>query len=231
MLFYALINNVTVKDKGGNKKLFPAKILSDTSYEYLNSIMRQQNPNLEDFIKSYFREFEEFGRLVYFMVQTNSEERPTIDFVLVKVTEAMCKCTTITPVAQEPCDTGKDIERGRQPMKDEAEENNSMNLKSVNSHLNNEISELKKHNKELLKDIHEQEENHRKIMEEILDYNVKLKLEIEDLKKQTLKETGNTKEGARYKAQARIPVSVEVAPERSTRKQSYVSFFHSASSS
>ena len=231
MLFYALINNVTVEDKGGNKKIFPAKILSDTRYEYLNSIKRQENPNLEDFLKSYFREFEEFGRLVYFMVQTNSEDRPGIDFVLVKLTEAMCKYTTTTPVAEEHCDIAKDKAGERQLIKNEAEESISMNLKSVNSHLNNEISELKKHNKELLNNIREQEENHRKIMEEILDYNMKLKLEIEDMKKQTSNKAGNTKEGARYKAQARIPISVEVAPERSTRKQSYVSFFHSASSS
>ena len=38
------------------KSFFPAKILSETRYDYLDSVIRKENPSESDFIKSYFKE-------------------------------------------------------------------------------------------------------------------------------------------------------------------------------
>ena len=70
------------------KLFFPAKILSETRYDYLDSVIRKENPSESDFIKSYFKESLDMGHLVYFMIQTNPEQRPMMDFVLMKTVEA-----------------------------------------------------------------------------------------------------------------------------------------------
>ena len=94
MLFYAMINYVIVKDRRGKKLFTPAKVISDSRYEYMNSIIHKENPSLMDFLKSYFLECEDNGCLIYTMIQTNAAERPGMNFVLLSVAQAKDKHIT-----------------------------------------------------------------------------------------------------------------------------------------
>ena len=88
LLFYAITNHVIVENARGEQSFIPAKIFSKTRYEYLNSVIRKENPSENDFVKSYFTESTDMGHFVYFMIQTNPKTRPMMDFVLMKTVEA-----------------------------------------------------------------------------------------------------------------------------------------------
>ena len=88
LLYYAITEHVIVENTRGVKAFIPAKIFSKTRYDYMNSVIRKECPNESEFLKSYFTESADMGHLVFFMIQTNPEKRPLMDFVLVKIVEA-----------------------------------------------------------------------------------------------------------------------------------------------
>ena len=155
MLFYATINNVIVKDRRGKKIFTPAKVISDSRYEYLNSIMQKENPSLIDFLKSYFVEFEDTGGLVYNMIQTNDAERPGMDFVLLSVAQAKDK--HITKLSD---------------------------LSSVNICLNNDLCKMKESYKKIEEDMLQKDKEHKRIQQRLLGQMLNLKIDIGQLKEE-----------------------------------------------
>ena len=86
-VYFAIFKLIIVDLGLGKKWLVPAEIISNTNFELLNSILRNQKPSKDHFVHTYFRDSKEFGELVYEMVRLEPDRRPGLDLVLIHLVE------------------------------------------------------------------------------------------------------------------------------------------------
>ena len=86
LLFFS-VYKVTLVKTDGKLKLLPATEISETDYRLLNGVLYncKKRPNEEYFVKLYFAESVEMGRLVYRMVEEEPEDRPSMEEVVKKI--------------------------------------------------------------------------------------------------------------------------------------------------
>ena len=91
LLFFAVYRLTFIPDISGEKSLVPVKITPNKRYDFLNSVIRNDQPSESTFITTYFKRSEAMGRLVYSMVHVKPDRRLVMDKVLIGVVEVGAK--------------------------------------------------------------------------------------------------------------------------------------------
>ena len=122
ILFYAVYRNTILPYNLKKKALIPGVSRGDT-IAYLNRIVKEEKPTVEEFIEKYFTKSNiAVGKLIYSMIHIKPQNRPRMKSVVVQITEIKVK--------QELNAT---IESHERSIKD---------LKTQNEELRNELSDL-----------------------------------------------------------------------------------------
>ena len=122
LLFYAVFKNTVITNSFGQKALIPGIYIEKNRIAYLNELLKKEKTNEEEFLDRYFKELSPFGKIIHSMLDIKPENRPKMDFVLVKVTEVK---------VQHELD--QVIQR---------QEESIIDLQNQNDHLRNELHQL-----------------------------------------------------------------------------------------
>ena len=87
LIFFAVYKLSFVQNSYGEKCIIPAKISSKQNYDYLNYILRKEQPSESKFIEDFFPSSREMGKLIYSTVSKKPEDRPLIDKVVILIVE------------------------------------------------------------------------------------------------------------------------------------------------
>ena len=88
LLFFAVYKLTIIADGIDDKSLVPVKMSPNKRFDFMNSIIRNEQPTESTFIKTYFERSHEMGRLVFSMVRVKPELRIVMDKVLIGIVEA-----------------------------------------------------------------------------------------------------------------------------------------------
>ena len=87
LLFYAVFKNTVLTNSFGQMSLIPGIYIEKNRIAYLNELLKKEKTTEEEFLDRYFKELSPFGKIIHSMLDIKPENRPKMDFVLVKVTE------------------------------------------------------------------------------------------------------------------------------------------------
>ena len=87
LIYFAVYKLSIAQNSFGERVLVPAKISSEKNYDFLNFVLRNEQPSESKFILDFFHTSEEMGRLIYSMVRWKPDERSLIDKVLIRIVE------------------------------------------------------------------------------------------------------------------------------------------------
>ena len=122
LLFYAVFKNTVLTNSFGQKALIPGIYIEKNRIAYLNELLKKEKTTEEEFLDRYFKELSPFGKIIHSMLDIKPENRPKMDFVLVKVTEAKVQ-HELDQVMQR-------------------QEESIIDLQNQNDHLRNELHQL-----------------------------------------------------------------------------------------
>ena len=122
LLFYAVFKNTVLTNSFGQKALISGIYIEKNRIAYLNELLKKEKTNEEEFLDRYFKELSPFGKIIHSLLDIKPENRPKMDFVLVKVTKVK---------VQHELD--QVIQR---------QEESIIDLQNQNDHLRNELHQL-----------------------------------------------------------------------------------------
>ena len=120
LLFYAVFKNTVLTNSFGQKFLIPGIYVEKNRIAYLNEVMKREKPNEEEFLVNYFKEFSPFGKFIFSMLHIEQTKRPTMDSVLVQVTEVKVQ-NNLNPVIQRQ-EEAIDLQKQNENLKIESDE-------------------------------------------------------------------------------------------------------------
>ena len=88
MLFYAVYKYSILTNSFGTKSLIPGLYVAGNRIAYLNEVMKRDKPTIDQFLEKYFQDFNVVvGKFIFSMIDIKPENRPQMDFVLMKISE------------------------------------------------------------------------------------------------------------------------------------------------
>ena len=92
MLFYAVYKYSILTNSFGTKSLIPGLYVAGNRIAYINEVMKREKPTVEQFIEKYFQDSNVIvGKFIFSMIDIKPENRPQMDFVLMKISEIKVK--------------------------------------------------------------------------------------------------------------------------------------------
>ena len=122
LLFYAVFKNTVLTNSFGQKALIPGIYIEKNRIAYLNELLKKEKTTEEEFLDRYFKGLSPFGEIIHSMLDIKPENRPKMDFVLLKVTEVKVQ-HELDQVMQR-------------------QEESIIDLQNQNDHLRNELHQL-----------------------------------------------------------------------------------------
>ena len=126
LLYYAVYKYSVLTNSFGKKALIPGIVIMSEGkprIAYLNEVLKREQPTQQQFIDKYFTESSAIGSFIYSMIDIEPQNRPEMDFILVKTSEIRTKYERL-----------HDLQRHEESIKD---------LQQQNKVLRNEITHLK----------------------------------------------------------------------------------------
>ena len=88
MLFYAVYKYSILTTSFGTQSLIPGLYVAGNRIAYLNEVMKREKPTVDQFIEKYFQYSNVVvGKLIFSMIDIKPENRPQMDYVLMKISE------------------------------------------------------------------------------------------------------------------------------------------------
>ena len=87
LIFFAVYRNALLMNRSGSKALIPGVINVKTGIMFLNDLLKKEKPKKDFFLKSYFKENQDVGELVFAMLHFQPKHRPEMESVLIKIVE------------------------------------------------------------------------------------------------------------------------------------------------
>ena len=122
LLFYAVFKNTVLTNSFGQKALIPGIYIEKNRIAYLNELLKKEKTTEEEFLDRYFKGLSPFGKIIHSMLDIKPENRPKMDFVLVKVTEVKVQHELYQVMQRQ--------------------EESIIDLQNQNDHLRNELHQL-----------------------------------------------------------------------------------------
>ena len=184
LIYFAVYKLIIVENSFDERSLIPA-IISAKRHDFLNYIIRKEQPSESRFIEHYFEGSVGMGRLVYSMIRVEPDDRLVMDKVLIGIAEERLRNSLNDGM----------VEKEQSIMKcgSQEQENRSKCLEAA---LNNQQDTIRTHEdtiKKQLDTIREQKE----AMAELINQNATLEEELKkykDMKSAKNKDAGERKD-------------------------------------
>ena len=182
LIYFAVYRLSMVQNSYGERLLVPAKIQSKKNYDFVNFVLRKEQPTVFQFVLDFFRTSEEMGRFVYSMVRRKPEERPLMDQVLIGIVEEKVRHDFIG--GQEESKERDLFKMGtwkehQDKIRDlEAKINDQEAKINSQEHQMNNQEAIINNKEDLIRDQEDTISHQRNIIEDILQQNAKLQEEL-----------------------------------------------------
>ena len=157
LLFYAVFKNTVLANSFEEKSLIPGFYVEKKRIAYLNEVMKREKPNEEEFLVKYYKESSPFGKFIFSMLHMESENRPDMDSVLVKVTEVKVQ-HELNAVIQTKEDSIRDLQKQNNDVKKALQVTKVKIQEELNAVMQKQeesIKDLQKENDDLKNKLHE----------------------------------------------------------------------------
>ena len=162
MLFYAVYKYTFLTNSFGTKSLIPGLYVAGNRIAYLNEVMKREKPPVDQFIEKYFQDSNVVvGKFIFSMIDIKPENRPQMDFVLMKISEIKVQ-HEVNPTIKRQEQSIKDLQDGIEALRNELHdtkeklvESNKLekSLKCDTQHMKI-LGDLQKQNKNLTEELH-----------------------------------------------------------------------------
>ena len=128
MLFYAVYKYTILTTSFGTQSLIPGLYVDGNRIAYLNEVMKREKPTIDQFIEKYFKDSNVVGKFIFSMIDTKPENRPQMDFVLMKISEIK--------IQHELCPAMTDLQNQNDELRTELQRNQNDELRQELFQLN-----------------------------------------------------------------------------------------------
>ena len=144
MLFYAVYKHTVLTNSFGTQSLIPGLYAVGNRIAYLNEVVKREKPTMEQFIEKYFQDSNVIvGKFIFSMIDIKPENRPQMDFVLMKISEIKVK-HELCPAIEIQKQSIEDLQNQNHDLRTELQKVTLRNSKHSGS-----IKRLKNQNDEL----------------------------------------------------------------------------------
>ena len=179
MLFYAVYKYTILTTSFGIQSLIAGLYVDGNRIAYLNEVMKRKKPTLEQFIEEYFQDSNVVvGKFIFSMVNIKPENRPQMDFVLMKIS-AINVQHELNPTIKKQEQSIKDLQDRNEALRNELHDTKEK-LVQTNKLVKSWNSE--KQHMTITGDLQKQNKN---LTEELLKLHERIEVQHTELKQQT----------------------------------------------
>ena len=179
MLFYAVYKYTFLTNSFGTKSLIPGLYDDGNRIAYLNEVIKKERPTVEQFIEKYFQDSNVVvGKFIFSMIDIKPENRPKMDFVLMKISEIKVH-HELNPTIKRQEQSIKDLQNRNEELTSELHDTKEKLVQS--NKLVKSLNSDKQH-MAILGDLQKQNKN---LTEELLKLHERIEVQHTELKQQT----------------------------------------------
>ena len=164
LMFFAVFRNAVLMNSFGHRALIPGVYNDKNRIAYLNDMLKNEKPDKDVFVESYFSERNDVGEMIFAMLTFCPQLRPEMEFVLVSIVQIKTKdkmMEALSTQEQTILDTQERNEQLKQEMCEMHENHERENLEYAEKIQNREetIEQANILIKQMGEGLHRQEES------------------------------------------------------------------------
>ena len=140
LLFFAVYKNSVLANSFGQKALIPGVYNGKENIAFLTDLLKKEQPKKKLFVKSYFKEGKDVGKLIFKMLASEPNGRPEMENVLITVVEIKTQNRIGTP--HEGQQLREAMNRQEESIKDLQQQNEELRQEMFQMHENHERERL-----------------------------------------------------------------------------------------